>query len=210
MSELAGVQREPWPSVARQREGVAFGMWVFLASEILFFGALFVSYAVYRTLFPVAFDIGSHETNILYGTINTALLLTSSFVMTIAQRASQHGQRNVLTFCLLLTAAFGLAFLVVKGLEYAEEIRTGLVPGPSFTLQPTATRLFFALYWVMTGVHAIHLAVGVGVASLLGALVARRRIASQSTAIDAAALYWHLVDSIWIVLYAIIYLPGRA
>ncbi len=210
MSEPASVLREPWPSVARQREGVAFGMWVFLASEILFFGGLFVSYAVYRTRFPVAFDVASHATNIFFGTINTALLLTSSLVMTIALRASLHGRRNLLSVCLLLTGAFGLAFLVVKGLEYAQDIREGLLPGPEFALLPAATRLFFGLYWVMTGVHAVHLAIGVAATFLLGILVARRTIVPQSTAIEATALYWHLVDSIWIVLYAIIYLPGRA
>lgn len=209
MSDPSGILREPWPSVARQREGVSFAVWIFLGTEVLFFGGMFLSYTVYRTLFPMAFKIASHETDIWYGTINTALLLTSSLTMTIALHASVLGRRRLLLFCLLTTAALGLAFLSVKGLEYAEDIRKHLLPGPSFSLEPAATRLFFGLYWVMTGIHAIHLAIGIVITGFFASLLSRRLIAPQSTAIEGTSLYWHFVDSIWIVLYALIYLPGR-
>lgn len=209
MSDSSEILREPWSSVPRQREGVAFGVWIFLGTEVLFFGGLFLSYAVYRTLYPGAFRIASHETDIVYGSINTALLLTSSFVMTVALHASGLGRQRFLVFCLLLTAGLGLAFLAVKGLEYADDIGTRLVPGPGFALDPPATQLFFALYWVMTGIHAIHLAIGIALVGGLAALVLRGSIAPQSPAVEGTSLYWHFVDSIWIVLFALIYLPGR-
>ncbi|ARN83236.1 cytochrome c oxidase subunit 3 [Methylocystis bryophila] len=201
---------EPWPSAAREREGVAFGVWTFLASEILFFSALFLGYAVYRNMYPQAFHVASGETNIFYGSVNTALLLTSSFVMTLALHASERGKRHILILCLLLTAAFGLAFLAVKGLEYKDDLDKHLMPGPSFSLEPPATRLFFAFYWVMTGVHAIHLAVGVAIVIYVGVLVARDVVPPESPGVEATSLYWHLVDSIWVVLFALIYLPGRS
>ncbi|QGM44327.1 cytochrome c oxidase subunit 3 [Methylocystis heyeri] len=210
MSDAPTLLHEPWPSLAREKEGVAFGLWTFLASEILFFAGLFLSYAVYRNLYPDAFRIASRETDILYGSINTAILLTSSFVMTIALHASELDRRRILASCLLVTAILGLAFLGVKGLEYADDIDKRLVPGPDFSLKPAATRLFFALYWVMTGVHAIHLAVGVGLVIYAGVQVQRRAIAAQSPAIEAISLYWHFVDSVWLILYALIYLPGRS
>ena len=209
MSDASDILREPWPSVPRQREGVSFGMWTFLASEVLFFGTLLVSYAVYRTLYPQAFAAASHETNILYGSINTALLLTSSFVMTVALRASQARMRRLLIFCLLLTAAFGIAFEVVKGLEYADDLRKNLLPGPDFKLGQAPARLFFGLYWILTGVHAVHLAVGIALVGLLAVAVLLGRIAAESPAVEAIGLYWHFVDTIWIILFALIYLPGR-
>jgi cytochrome c oxidase subunit III len=210
MSDAPAFLHEPWPSIAREREGIAFGIWTFLASEILFFGGLFLSYAVYRNLYPEAFRIASHETNILYGSVNTALLLTSSFVMTLALHASEQGRRRTVASCLLLTAVFGLAFLGVKGLEYAEDIDKHLAPGPDFSLKPSATRLFFALYWVMTGVHAVHLAVGVVVVAYVGLLIQRGALPAQSPGVEAASLYWHFVDSVWVVLFVLIYLPGRS
>jgi cytochrome c oxidase subunit III len=210
MNEAPALLHEPWPTVAREREGVALGIWTFLASEILFFGGLFLSYTVYRNLYPQAFRIASHETDILYGTINTALLLTSSYIMTLALHASDQGRRRILVFCLILTAAFGLAFLAVKGLEYADDIDKHLIPGRDFALRPAATRLFFALYWVMTGVHAVHLAIGVALVAYVGRLALKEAIPAQSPAIEATSLYWHFVDSVWVVLYALIYLPGRS
>lgn len=206
---MSNVLRFPWPNVDRQRQGVAFGMWTFLGSEILFFGGLFLSYAVYRTLYPEAFNAASHETSMFYGTLNTGLLLTSSFVMTLALHGAEQRAKGFAVACLALTAALGVGFLVVKGLEYADDIDKSLVPGPDFSLKPAATRLFFALYWVMTGIHAIHLAIGVAIVSFVGAEIMRGKIAVESTVVEATSLYWHFVDSIWIVLYALIYLPGR-
>ena len=201
--------REPWPNLERQRYGASFGIWTFLATELLFFGGLFLSYAVYRSLHPEAFRVASHETAIAYGTTNTLILLTSSLIMTIAERAAVEGLRRLTIICLLVTATLGAAFLVVKGFEYSDDISKGLLPGPDFPLHPASTQLFWGLYWIMTGVHAIHLTVGIGVVLLLTALISRATIPLQTSASEVISLYWHLVDVIWVTLYALLYLPGR-
>ena len=170
---------------------------------------LVLGYTVYRTLYPQAFSIASHETNILYGSINTALLLTSSFIMTLALQVSQLRRRGLLVALLVLTAAFGAAFLAVKSLEYIDDLHKSLLPGPHFDLHPAATRLFFAFYWISTGIHAIHLTIGVFVTLTLALSVLVRRVVADSPAVETVALYWHFVDTVWIVLYALIYLPGR-
>lgn len=210
MSDHPHILREPWPSVRRQREGVAFGMWIFLATEVLFFGALILIYAVDRHLYPDAFVEAARQTNIVYGTVNTALLLTSSFVMTVALEGSNLGSRRLVIAGMAATAALGTAFLVVKGFEYREDIVEHLVPGAQLAV-PTATgQLFFALYWVMTGIHAIHLAIGIALVLVMIGAIAHGTLTPESPAIEASALYWHFVDTVWVVLYALIYLPGRS
>jgi len=210
MSDAARILHDPpWPSVPRQREAATFGMWVFLASEALFFGALIAGYAVYRVLYPHDFAIASQQTNILYGSINTGLLITSSFTMTVAVQASEARMRRLLIFALVLTAAIGIAFIAVKMLEYKDDLDKHLLPGAHFALPSAATRLFFGLYWVMTGVHAIHLAVGCLLTLALAWAIASRHEVSDSSKVSPIALYWHFVDTIWIILYALIYLPGR-
>jgi cytochrome c oxidase subunit 3 len=176
---------------------------------MLFFGGLFLSYAVYRSLHPEAFRIASHESDIVYGTANTVVLLTSSLVMTVAERAAGVGLRRLAMRGLLLTAALGVVFLAIKGLEYREDIAKGLVPGPDFPLHPASTQLFWSLYWIMTGVHAIHLTVGVGVVLVFTLLLRRNAVALRSPAVEVISLYWHFVDVIWVTVYALIYLPGR-
>ena len=210
MSEHASILREPWPSVPRQREGVAFGMWSFLATEVLFFGALLLVYAVYRDLYPDAFRDAARETDVVYGTVNTLLLLTSSFVMTLAVDAGAAGARRLTVILLCVTAALGTAFMIVKGFEYYEDIDKSLLPDASLPLPSPMSRLFFALYWVMTGVHAIHLAIGIGFVLVMAVLLGRSRLPPQSPALDVAALYWHFVDTVWVLLFALIYLPGRS
>lgn len=203
--------REPWESLDRQREAASFGMWIFLGSELLFFGGLFLGYAVYRTLHPQAFLEAARETNLVYGTLNTAILLTSSLTMVVAERAAHGRLRRLALRCLAATMALGVAFMIVKGFEYAEDIREGLLPGFGFRLEPPATALFFAFYWIMTGLHAIHLTIGVGaVARLLLQSVLGSLPLEESSAVPATALYWHLIDVIWIFLYPVLYLVGRA
>jgi cytochrome c oxidase subunit 3 len=209
MSDAASILREPWPDVERQRYGASFGIWVFLVTEMLFFGGLFLDYAVYRSLHPEAFRIASHETDIVYGTTNAFILLTSSLIMTIAERAAADGWRRLAVACLLATAALGTAFLVVKGFEYSEDLSKGLLPGPAFPLHPASTQLFWGLYWVMTMVHAIHLTVGIGVVLVLTAMIARNVVALRTPALEVTSLYWHFVDVVWVILYAMLYLPGR-
>jgi cytochrome c oxidase subunit 3 len=185
-------------------------MWVFLASELLFFGGLFTGYAVYRLLYPEVVTSAARESNIWYGTANTAILMTSSFTMALAARSADAGFRRVAMWGLVLTIGLGLAFLTVKGFEYAEDIRKHLVPGPNFRLEQPAAQLFWSFYWIATGVHAVHLTIGIlAVARLwlmswLGELPL-----GQSPAAEVTALYWHLVDIIWIFLYPAIYLVGR-
>lgn len=207
---MSAALREPWSDLRMQREGVGLGMWIFLASEMLFFGGLFVSYAVYRSFNEDAFRLASAHTQILYGSINTALLLTSSLTVTIALRAATAELRSLTLVCLGVTAALGIVFLVCKGLEYREDLKEHLFPGPNFPLSPPATQIFWGLYWVMTGVHAVHLSVGIGVVLFVFVLFRRRVVPLQGSTMEGVALYWHFVDSVWIVLYPLLYLGGRS
>ncbi|MGO4572630.1 cytochrome c oxidase subunit 3 family protein [Microvirga sp. 2TAF3] len=211
MSHSPAILKEPWRDLTRQRESATFGIWVFLASELLFFGALLMTYTVYRIENPQAFAAAARETNIWYGTINTAVLLTSSLTMAVAAQGAERGWRRLAVWCLAATAGLGLAFGILKGFEYAEDIRKSLVPGPNFALHDAAAQLFFALYWTMTGLHAIHLTIGialVGRLCLLGAL--GRIVLRGNPQVEVTALYWHLIDVIWIILYPLLYFPGRA
>lgn len=213
MSDATALLREPWQRLERQRQAGKFGIWIFLASETLFFGALLLTYAVCRIEHPDAFAAAGRETNIWFGTINTAILLTSSLTMAVAsQAAAQNGRaRQLVLACLGATAALGVAFVIVKGFEYKEDIEKHLVPGTGFALSQPAAQLFYGLYWLVTGVHAIHLTIGIALVVRLVLLGAARRIRLRgSPELEVTALYWHLVDVVWIFLYPLIYLPGRA
>ena len=209
MSDQAEALREPWGTLPEQRQAATFGLWVFLGSEILFFGAFFLAYAVLRVLHPAAFELASKHTNIVFGTLNTALLLTSSLTMVLAARAADIKVRGAVLVNLLLTAGFGLAFLVVKGFEYREDIDEGLVPGAHFALPPAA-QLFYSLYWIITVTHAVHLSIGIVATTRLTIDVARGKLPLRSPQYEVTALYWHLVDVIWILLYPMLYLGGRS
>ena len=211
MSTAAGVLKEPWHELSRQREGATFGIWVFLASEVLFFGSLLLLYTIDRVSYPQAFIMAGRETNIWYGTINTAVLMTSSLTMAVAAQAAEADMRRLAIWCLAATVAFGMIFLVLKGFEYAEDIRKNLWPGPNFALKLPTTQLFFALYWTLTGIHAVHLTIGLGLIGRLIIMGGRRRIQlRENPEVEVTALYWHLVDVIWIILYPLIYLMGRS
>jgi cytochrome c oxidase subunit III len=212
MSEVTGLLREPWERFERQRGAGKLGIWVFLASEMLFFGALILTYTVCRIEHMDAFAAAGRETNIWYGTSNTAILLTSSLTMAVASQAAAAGQklRRLVVACLTLTAALGLAFLVVKGFEYREDLDKHLWPGAQFALHEPGAKLFYGLYWLVTGVHAIHLTIGIALVGRLALLGHRKRLQlDENPQIEVTALYWHLVDIIWIFLYPLIYLPGR-
>ncbi len=210
MTDAAAALREPWTDLDRQREGVTVGIWLFIASEVLFFGALFLGYTVYRTLYPEAFRIAGAETEVLYGGVNLLLLLVSSAVMTIAVDASRLARRWITIICLGLTMLLGAAFLFVKGLEYSSDIAKGLFPGPHFPLQPPQTQLFWAFYWVMTGVHALHLAIGIGIVGVFAFILWRRLLPIESPAMLGVATYWHFVDTVWIILFPLLYLVNRS
>jgi cytochrome c oxidase subunit III len=210
MTDLSRALQAPWPDLELQREAVGLGMWFFLASEVLFFAALFCSYAIYRSFNEEAFRIAASHTKVVYGTINLALLLTSSFTMTVALRAATVRLRRLTLVCLGVTAALGAAFLITKGLEYYADIRENLIPGPDFPLKPPATAIFWGLYWIMTGVHAIHLTAGIGIVIVVMTLFQRGTIPVQGSTMEGVAIYWHFVDTVWIFLYPLIYLAGRS
>jgi cytochrome c oxidase subunit 3 len=203
--------RPPWENLARQHEAVSFGMWIFLVSEILLFSGLFAGYAVYRHLYPAGFAAASAQTNIIYGTTNTAILMTSSLVIALAGGFARTRLHRLALRCLMTTVALGVTFLIVKGFEYHDDITKHLLPGPDFAIADQGAALFFAFYWVMTGVHAVHVTGGlVAISRLLIASRNEPRWLSGSASEEATALYWHLVDVIWVVLYPLLYLGGRA
>lgn len=202
--------QEPWSDLSLQRQGVGLGMWIFLVSEVLFFAALFVSYSVYRSFNAEAFRIAGAHTEIVYGSINTGLLLTSSLTMTVALRAATVRLRDLTLACLAITAALGAAFLVCKGLEYHEDLKEHLFPGPDFPLSPPATQMFWGFYWIMTGIHAVHLSAGIGVVLVVFTLFKRNVIPVQGSTMEGVAIYWHFVDCVWLVLYPLLYLVGRS
>lgn len=210
MTDVSGALQEPWPDMQMQREAVGLGMWFFLASEVLFFAALFCSYAVYRSFNEDAFRIAGAHTKLIYGSINTVLLLTSSLTMTVALRAATARLERLTLISLGTTALLGVAFLVTKGLEYRGDIAEHLIPGLNFPLHPAATEIFWGLYWVMTGVHAIHLTAGIGVVIVVMTLFKRGIVPVQGSTMEGVAIYWHFVDTVWIFLFPLIYLGGRA
>jgi cytochrome c oxidase subunit 3 len=189
--------------------GARIGMWLFLLSEILIFGGLFLLYAVYRSKHPADFHAASLELSRFDGALNTAILLTSSLTAVLAIFFLQHEnrpRRTVLFLC--ATIACGLAFLVVKGFEWAAKFEHGLYPNAAVLLsRPPGEILYFGLYFTMTGLHALHVIIGIGVLSVMVSFV-RRGTATQerSAGLENAGLYWHLVDIIWIFLFPLFYL----
>jgi cytochrome c oxidase subunit 3 len=205
------ILRPPWKELTRQREGATFGIWVFLASELLFFGSLLLLYTAYRVANSDVFIIAGRETDLWYGTVNTAVLMTSSLTMAVAAQAAEADMRRLAIWGLGATVVLGLMFLVFKGFEYAEDVEKHLVPGAYFALKEPAAQIFFALYWIMTAVHAIHLSIGLGLVGRLAIFGALRRVElRENPQVEVTALYWHLVDVIWIILYHLIYLMGRS
>jgi cytochrome c oxidase subunit 3 len=198
---------------AQQRDAATFGMWVFLATEVLFFGAMFLGYTAYRLAYPAAFAAASRHTLIGFGGTNTAVLLISSATMAFAVRAARERRRTALALRLFATAALGALFLGIKGFEYAREIHEHLLPGSSFHFEPpyaTHAEMFFYLYFLMTGVHALHVTIGVILITIFGFRAWRTgALARHDTAVDLLGLYWHFVDVVWVFLFPLIYLVER-
>lgn len=199
-----------------RRRSAIFGMWIFIASEAMFFGGLLFAYVYGRIRFPAGFAAASRATNVVFGTINTALLLSSSFLVALVVAAGARQRRAWVPWLLLGAAALGVSFLVIKGVEYRHDWTDGLFPGPGFhlsadTTAPAGAELFFMLYVTMTGVHALHLVIGIAWLCVL-ALGARREPAVWCAAprLEVAGLYWHFVDVVWIFLYPLLYLVSRS
>lgn len=210
MSGEAEALREPWASLRRQREAASFGMWLFLGSEALLFGGLILAFSVNRLLHLEAFAAAGQETNVVYGTVNTVVLLTSSLAMAVGAEAARAGLRKLALLGLSLTLALAVAFLVIKGFEWRADLEEHLFPGEAFRLAPPAAGIFFAFYWFMTGLHGLHVTAGISVIAWLTWQAWRGDRSLESPAFEAAALYWHLVDIVWVFLYPLLYLGGRA
>jgi cytochrome c oxidase subunit 3 len=197
----------------QQREAATLGMWAFLVTEILFFGGLFTAYAVYRWTYPEAFAEASHHLDILLGGVNTAVLIASSLTMAMAVHAAQTSRRAGQVWFLVLTIVLGLTFIVIKGFEYHHKYVEHLVPGPGFHFEGPFARpaqLFFSLYFAMTGMHALHMVVGVGLLAWLLDQARRGRFSAlYYSPVENIGLYWHFVDIIWIFLFPLLYLLGR-
>jgi cytochrome c oxidase subunit III len=197
-----------------QETAATLGMWIFLATEVLFFGVLFAGYAVTRLIHPEAFGNGGRHTDVLLGSINTAILLTSSLTMGLAVRASSVGWRRSPVTWLTLSAILGVAFLVIKGYEWYHESLEGLLPGPGFDYSGPdvpGVELFFFLYFTMTGAHAVHLSIGILVVASVAVLAARDKFsADYHTPVVLTGLYWHFIDVVWIFLYPLFYLVSRS
>jgi cytochrome c oxidase subunit 3 len=210
MSSAPSALREPYEDLERQRLASSFGMWVFLASEALFFGGMFMAYTMMRISYPDAFAEAGKEARFWFGTINLVLLMTSSMTMSVAVRGASAGLARLATWCLGVTAAIGVAFLVVKGLEYYLDLQDYVWPDRTFKLGLTPGQMFWAFYWVMTFIHAIHLSIGIVLVVRLAVLAHLGRFDIQGNpSIEVTGLYWHFVDIIWICLYPLLYLVGR-
>ena len=208
MTGAASALREPWETLVDQRRVSMFGMWTFIASEVLFFGALFMGYSFVRVLHPADFAEAAGHTNLWYGGTNTAILLTSSFTMVMAVRATDLDLRRTAVWCLAGTPALGVAFLVVKGFEYRDDLDQHLLPGQRFALKAGAAQIFFSFYWGITAVHAVHLTIGIVLVSRLAWLLHRDRLAPSSPQFEVTSLYWGFVDIVWIMVFPLIYLGG--
>ena len=207
----------------QQKNAASLGMWLFLVTEIMFFGGMFCAYLVYRLAHFNAFAAGSQQLSIKLGAFNTAVLLVSSLTVVLAVKAAEAGNRKQLVTYLVLTVALGLTFLVVKGFEYAEKFERHHVPGPSFSftdtfddgaqkipVNPNEAQLYFSLYFAMTGMHALHMVIGCGLFTVLTVFAWKGHYTpAYFTPIENAGLYWHLVDIIWIYLFPLLYLISR-
>jgi cytochrome c oxidase subunit 3 len=208
MSQPPAILNEPWRTPERQQVAMQFGIWLFLATEALFFGGLFLFYAVSRFTDSAGFDIGAREADFWFGTANTAVLMTSSLTMAIGERATKEGLVRLARAMMMATLALGATFLVVKGFEYRSDIEKHLIPGPAFPYAVRGAAQFWAFYWTATVVHAIHLTVGLGIVSRL-LFISKEDLPERWTTAIGTALYWHLVDIVWVILYPLLYLVGR-
>lgn len=208
-----GTLAHHFESHEQQAQAGALGMWAFLVQEVMFFGGLFTVYLVYRTLHPAAFLEGSAHLPVDLGTLNTVILIGSSLTMALAVREAQLGRGKNAALFIATTMALACAFLGIKGLEYSHKWHDALVPGlhwaPGSEADPHLN-LFYALYFVMTGCHALHMLIGLGLMVCVARKAWRGGYTAQShLGIECLGLYWHFVDLVWIFLFPLLYLLGR-
>jgi cytochrome c oxidase subunit III len=212
-------EERPWflahhfDTVGQQISSAKLGMWLFCCTEVLMFSGLFLAYFILRDLYPEMVLVASEELNKAWGGLNTIVLLTSSFTMALGVRAAQTNNQKALERNLLLTIACACIFMVVKYIEYSGKISHGLLPGQWFAAAehgyelPKYSRVFFGIYFTMTGLHGVHVLVGIGVLSWIFIRARRHEFNSENyVAVENAGLYWHIVDLVWIFLFPLLYL----
>ena len=221
-------------NMEQQREAGTLGMWVFLVTEIMFFGGMFLAYTLYRYKYPGAFAAASNHLDIKLGGINTVVLIVSSFTMAMAVFSTQVGKRRASIIYLIVTMVLGLGFLGIKAVEYKEKYRDSLIPGQLIPGRPfnpevakhgdtdpkklhlpegTSVRnveMFYWIYFAMTGMHALHMIIGEGIMTVILIMAWRRKFSPEYHApVEITGLYWHFVDIVWIFLFPLLYLLGR-
>jgi cytochrome c oxidase subunit 3 len=221
-------------NMEQQREAGTLGMWVFLVTEIMFFGGMFLAYTLYRSTYPEAFASASNHLDITLGAINTGVLILSSFTMAMSVYFTQVGKQRPQIFCLILTIILGLTFLGIKAVEYRSKYEDRLIPGqliPGRSFGPEVAHegevnehklhlignatvrqveLFYWIYFAMTGMHAVHMIIGAGLLLYLLIFSIKGRFGPEyHSPVEVIGLYWHFVDIVWIFLFPLLYLLGR-
>jgi len=204
---------EQYKELDQQREAATLGMWVFLVTEVMFFGGMITGYIAYRFAYPEAFRQGSIHMLFMAGTINTAVLITASLFVAMAVHGAREGNPKVLVWCLLISMFLGVVFLAIKGYEYHDHWVEQKVPGINFQWDgpdPRHAELFFVLYFFLTGFHALHMLIGITVLGIIAHFAWKGRYTPEyHNPVENAALYWHFVDIVWIFLYPMLYLIGH-
>ena len=211
----ASVLQHHFEDLDQQKESSTLGMWLFIAQEVLFFGGLFATYTVYRVKYPEVFAASSHHLNVTLGAFNTAVLICSSLTMALAVHAAASGRRKQIVAFLLLTVLLGGAFLGIKLVEYKDKWDHHLIPGAGFSghalhlegEQEKEAQLYYSLYFAMTGLHALHMIIGIPILLGLAFFAWKGRYGPEwSTPVEMTGLYWHFVDIVWIFLFPFLYL----
>jgi len=213
LAEHTTALRHHFDDLEQQKDASTLGMWLFLVTEIMFFGGLFAGYTIYRLPYPEAFAAGSHHTDLVLGSINTIVLIGSSLTMALAVYYAQSTRRNLLMTFLVLTIILGSVFLGIKGVEYYHKYVDHVVPGINYQAEGPfgqQEQLFFLFYFIMTGMHTLHMIIGVGLLLVLTVRASRGRFSAQYfSPVEITGLYWHFVDIIWIFLFPLLYLIDR-
>lgn len=194
----------------QQFSAAKMGMWIFLGTEILMFGGLFAAYIIYRAWYPELFTMASHELNTIWGAVNTVVLIGSSLTVAMAIKSAQLNQKRNIAINLGITIALACVFMVIKYFEYTHKFHLGIYPGEFYTfdgIEHPKANIFFSLYYLMTGLHGIHVTIGIGLMSwLLWRSLKGDYDSEYYTPVEITGLYWHLVDIIWIFLFPLFYL----
>ncbi|MDY7232103.1 cytochrome c oxidase subunit 3 family protein [Hyalangium rubrum] len=198
-------------SLEVQNHAARLGMWLFLSTEVLLFAGLFACYACYRFLFPEAFAEASRSLDLVMGTVNTVVLITSSLTAALAVHYAKEGKNNLVALMFTLTLVMAAAFLVIKGFEYSHKIHDGALPGKYYhyaKIQTAGAPIFYTVYFMATGLHAFHVTIGMGVLLWLTIRAVRQKNFGPNNyvAVELGSMYWHLVDLVWIFLFPLLYL----